>query len=582
MRDGGIKADLSGRGASLLGRSREEPGVGVEQDHATARQAAAAEGPEVCAPFASYATHTYESPFMRHAMESRTLERTAVRNYRDLRRQGFADAASADEEYRYELGGVFPGWIKDHRDFGQITNLVSENQLREALRTHPSLRSEKQLDRVVKYIKRVWESAKGLSDDRLKSLARCVTYTVQSRGDTIVKEGDIGYTFHILMSGTATISRADHGLIKELESGSSFGETALSAEGVLRTATVTVCSAEAELLMIYKSDYDKLIRSIFAERKVEALKLLRSMPLFANWPRSRVERIVGLLHRTPVQAGETICRQHDRSDYMWFIVSGRVRVFKEIMVTSTNRWPKGARQWEERMRKSTSRFDLVDLGPGAYFGEKSILHHTGRGASAEAVEDTVLLALEAGDFLNLVARGTAMELVDRQAKGYARDEEVLQLFNALNLRMKQRSLIKNAILHHSQAPNGVEDLQHSKTVSSLPTDYSRRTQDNEWMVSVQAGAEASSPASAATAAQGLPPIGQGHKFIRRSSAARVDKVRSAISRRLSVGRHGADAIVLRAMGAERRVRVRRRQSVLGDSAAGGGEGSARAPRQRGR
>ena len=153
-----------------------------------------------------------------------------------------------------------------------------------------------------------------------------------------------------------------------------------------------------------------------------------------------------------------------------------------------------------------------------------------------------------------------MELLDKQAKGHARDEEVLQLFNALNQRMQQRSRIKDAVLHN-QSVDAVKSAQHSKMVSSLPTDYSKKTQENEWMVSVQAGDEGPSSSSAI---HGLAPLPHAQNSMRRrKSVVRAEKKRMSIARRLSVGHHGADQSVLRSVGAERQVRVRRRNSVLG-------------------
>lgn len=81
------------------------------------------------------------------------------------------------------------------------------------------------------------------------------------------------------------------------------------------------------------------------------------------------------------RAGETVFLEGESADHVCFIQSGRVSIY---------------------LRKFTSRDEVQTLGPGDCFGEMAILLDETRNASAEAIEDTTLLALTKQDCLELI------------------------------------------------------------------------------------------------------------------------------------------------------------------------------------
>lgn len=82
-------------------------------------------------------------------------------------------------------------------------------------------------------------------------------------GSVIVREGEPGERFYVLLSGIAAVSQSSLGDRRILRSGECFGEVAL-AMGVSRTATVTamtpcvVASCDAKT-------FDELLRPLFAD-----------------------------------------------------------------------------------------------------------------------------------------------------------------------------------------------------------------------------------------------------------------------------------------------------------------------------
>lgn len=105
--------------------------------------------------------------------------------------------------------------------------------------------------------------------------------------------------------------------------------------------------------------------------------LVASVPLFSTLPAARIADIAALLQPRVASAGETIFRQGEPADDMYFIVTGEVDV------------------------------DLaghaVQLHEGEFFGELALLQKVDRRATVTARSQCQLLALEVDDFERLMA-----------------------------------------------------------------------------------------------------------------------------------------------------------------------------------
>ena len=132
---------------------------------------------------------------------------------------------------------------------------------------------------------------------------------------------------------------------------------------------------------------------------------MRSVPMFKNWARSRLDRVVQLLHRKRVKAGTVIIKQGDPPDNVYFVFDGRcvssIRashsaftfrhrppmhilpdppdtlvsrsrcvVMKDVIIKSSNRWPSGPKSWTTKVRQTVQPFKVLEMGKGAIFGEK--------------------------------------------------------------------------------------------------------------------------------------------------------------------------------------------------------------------
>jgi CRP-like cAMP-binding protein len=109
----------------------------------------------------------------------------------------------------------------------------------------------------------------------------------------------------------------------------------------------------------------------------DRLKLLRSLELFMALPDARLKSLADLMEPLAVEDGQTFIVEGAKSDGLYYVVSGRVRVAKKL--------GEGGEK------------DLAFAGPGECMGEMEILRGGVRSASAYAVGRVELLRLKADD-----------------------------------------------------------------------------------------------------------------------------------------------------------------------------------------
>ena len=109
-----------------------------------------------------------------------------------------------------------------------------------------------------------------LNKKELAMVARASDVVSVAPGTEIVREGDFGHEFYLLLQGTATVRRAGR-KVAQLGEGDYFGELALLDRGP-RSATV-VADGECEILVIGQREFVGVLDQVPAV----ARKLLASM-----------------------------------------------------------------------------------------------------------------------------------------------------------------------------------------------------------------------------------------------------------------------------------------------------------------
>lgn len=102
-----------------------------------------------------------------------------------------------------------------------------------------------------------------LPGERLAELAKRMQRVQVPAGTALVREGDEGQSFYVLLSGLLAVSQQTRGAQRVLRPGECFGEVAL-AVGVPRTASVSALTP-ATVAVCDKPTFDEFVRPLFAD-----------------------------------------------------------------------------------------------------------------------------------------------------------------------------------------------------------------------------------------------------------------------------------------------------------------------------
>lgn len=102
-----------------------------------------------------------------------------------------------------------------------------------------------------------------LSGETLARLAERMRRDELAAGTVVVREGEPGDRFFVLLSGLAAVSQSSLGERRVLRAGEPFGEVAL-AMGAPRTATVTALTP-CVIASCDASTFDELLRPLFVD-----------------------------------------------------------------------------------------------------------------------------------------------------------------------------------------------------------------------------------------------------------------------------------------------------------------------------
>eukprot|EP00735_Rhodelphis_limneticus_P001946 TRINITY_DN1267_c0_g1::TRINITY_DN1267_c0_g1_i1::g.26800::m.26800 TRINITY_DN1267_c0_g1::TRINITY_DN1267_c0_g1_i1::g.26800 ORF type:complete len:782 (-),score=302.12,sp/P00516/KGP1_BOVIN/37.69/8e-131,sp/P00516/KGP1_BOVIN/32.73/3e-38,sp/P00516/KGP1_BOVIN/31.86/2e-10,Pkinase/PF00069.20/3.8e+03,Pkinase/PF00069.20/2.1e-68,cNMP_binding/PF00027.24/2e-18,cNMP_binding/PF00027.24/3.5e-20,cNMP_binding/PF00027.24/1.2e-18,Pkinase_Tyr/PF07714.12/7.3e+02,Pkinase_Tyr/PF07714.12/1.2e-31,Kinase-like/PF14531.1/5.7e+ len=252
---------------------------------------------------------------------------------------------------------------------------------------------------------------KPLSEGHLTQLVDALETEEFPTGHVIIRQGDAGDKFFILMDGEVSVTQkvVKNGQEQENEllrlgRGAHFGERALLTNepraATVKCLTPAVCLSlgREEFVTMLGSLQDVLDRSLFK-------MVLKSVPLLAEMDEPSLEDIIRALQRHEYRAGDIVIREGDIGETFYIIIDGEVDITKEGKTIGTRH-------------------------KGDFFGERALEFDEPRAATVVAKGDVKLVALGRAPFQKV--RHRMKELAKQREAERARVEKRNIKFQELN------------------------------------------------------------------------------------------------------------------------------------------------------
>lgn len=212
----------------------------------------------------------------------------------------------------------------------------------------------------------------------LARLSECLSTKTFNAGETIMRQGDIGELFYLLVDGSAQAVVDGAGVVKEYDNEGYFGELALLNNSP-RAATVTAVG-QVKALTLHQKDFQNVLGKAYNELRKKAVygtndednrprhdevrQVLKSNWLISKFPEEGQTRLLEEMFTRSFQDGEYITHEGKVGDFFYVIESGTAVVVK-----------KNDKGIEEQINT---------LGKDASFGELAIFYTSRRTCSVRA------------------------------------------------------------------------------------------------------------------------------------------------------------------------------------------------------
>lgn len=221
---------------------------------------------------------------------------------------------------------------------------------------------------------------------------------VLEAGHRLIQEGHSGEHLYVVTEGSFDCIKVINGaemVVKVCVKGDLFGELAL-LYNCPRAASVQ--SREASVVWeLDRGTFNNIVMEAVQRKRDQCSEVLRKVAIFANMPRTELERIIDVLKEETYPQGTVIIRQGDLGEHFYVIHEGEVMASK---------------QTPDHPEPTTFVHKAGD-----YFGELALLRDAPRAASVVATSPEVrLLSMDRASFRRLM--GPAEEFLQLHAARY--------------------------------------------------------------------------------------------------------------------------------------------------------------------
>jgi len=230
-----------------------------------------------------------------------------------------------------------------------------------------------------------------LSQDAFVELVNKLGFQRHVPGQLIIREGDPGRSFFIIVEGKVRIYKVGEDgneiTLAHLGEGAFFGEMALLS-GAPRTANV-VAEEDTEILEVtdvvvrdLARKYPQVVRSLKNFYRQRLLNNVMAIsPLFKDFDPAERKSIVEKFRMRQAEAGEVLITEGSNSDGLYVVLHGAVQVSTQ---------------------KDRQEIELARLKEGDVFGDMSLLTRNPATANVTSAGNSIVLRLPRENFQELV------------------------------------------------------------------------------------------------------------------------------------------------------------------------------------
>ena len=229
-----------------------------------------------------------------------------------------------------------------------------------------------------------------------QNICSSITLVTCKPNDIVIRQGDLGDCLYYILHGLVTIQlsiQIDTGIqdknqiviveknIGELRDGEIFGELAL-LYNIPRTASV-IALTDTSLIKIDKMPFTKYLKNVFEGQLQDQIEFLQICPIFNKMPK---ELLIKLGIRSVIKkfaTGQIILKNDTKSDSIFVIRRGTVKVIKEILfIKNENKIRK------KRLRRNRSQIlDYEDYTNRQQLENEKVLELLALGPSEEDMRE---------------------------------------------------------------------------------------------------------------------------------------------------------------------------------------------------
>ena len=143
-----------------------------------------------------------------------------------------------------------------------------------------------------------------------KEVISAATLETYDRGDIIVKEGDVGHTFHMILDGSVAVMKGKlDTIVNVMLTGQAFGQNALEEGSAGRRTASCVAQMRCDVMTISKETYVQVLKSPSVKSLRKKMAFLGSLPMFADpelWDEEALTLISSYFRWTEFKSNEIL------------------------------------------------------------------------------------------------------------------------------------------------------------------------------------------------------------------------------------------------------------------------------------